>query len=71
MCDYLPLSGERAVTSWDTEEECIVISELRRGEDRVIRFRRGMEFCQDFIAESLCDPGGRISRDDRAKLRGR
>jgi len=54
--NHLPLSGERTVTSGDTEEERIVFCELSGGDDGVVRLGWGMELRQDFLGKSLCDP---------------
>lgn len=68
---YLPLGGERTVTSGDTEEEGIVVDKLARGEDGIVGLRWGMEFGQNFITECLLDPSGEGSGGSRSEERGR
>lgn len=51
----LPLGGEVAVTSGDTEEEGIVLKELLRLGDGVVGLGRSMQQLQNVVGESLGD----------------
>jgi hypothetical protein len=64
---YLPLGGERTITGRDTEEEAIVVVEVARSEDGVIRLGGGVKLGQDFGAESLLDPVGQGSEGGKIK----
>lgn len=58
---YLPLNGEVAVTSGNTEEERVKVDKVIREEDRVVWSRGGLDELQDIVGEGLLDPGIQVS----------
>lgn len=56
--ERLPLSGEVAVTGWNTEEEGVIFFELGGVDDRDVGGLGGcVHLREDFFGESLCDSG--------------
>ena len=53
---YLPLRGEVAVASRDTEKEGIELGNVVRCKNRVVRLGRSVHLGEDLLGERLRDP---------------
>lgn len=53
--ESLPLGGEVPIAGRDTAEDCIVLEELRRLSNGVVRLGRRVHFGEDLIGEGFGD----------------
>lgn len=65
---YLPLHGEVAIASGNTEEECVKVDEVIREKDRVVWAWWCPDELQDVLGEGLLDSAHHVGRRNMQKV---